>query len=200
MSRAASAVLAVFVAFGALTAQDEDDLRDLGFALGDPQAPVTVVEFADFACEACGQFARDSWPAVHREFVETGKVRWRFIPFELGFRNSDEGIRAAQCAVEQDRFWDMHDALYERQEEWIGDRKPEDELEAIAADMGLEMEAYRHCWDEELGKERTEDANDAAKDRGIRATPSFFVNGKLVQGALPVAQFRKVLEDAEGHR
>lgn len=171
----------------------DDPLEGVGFTLGDPDAPVYVVEFADFACEACGQFARDVWPDVRAEFVETGRVFWRVVPFELGFRNSDEGARAGQCGAELGDFWGLHDALYEAQHTWLGERRPKDRLVAVAASAGFDADAFRQCYDDNPGRDRVKAANRAARDRRVRATPTFFIDGFMVQGALPLEAFRALL-------
>jgi protein-disulfide isomerase len=131
--------------------------------------------------------------------VQTGRVFWRIVPFELGFRNSDESVRAGQCGAEQGLFWEMHDALYAHQEEWIGERRPKDELAEVAQGAGLDVQAYLECYDDDPGEDRTEQNNDAADDDGVRATPTFFINGFMVQGALPFEAFEALLmERASG--
>lgn len=178
------------------TAQ-EGDLHGVGHDLGDPDAPVLVVEYGDFACGACAQFALDTWPTIRSEFIDTGRVRWKMIPFELGFRNSEEGARAAECAAGQGMFWEMHDALFEHRDQWSDERNPKDALVELAATSGLDASTFVDCYEDETFEDRTEDANDAADDAGVRGTPTFFINGFQVQGALPAAAFRTLLADAE---
>jgi len=180
---------------GGLSGQDPD-LDGVGHDLGDAEAPVLVVEYADFACDACAQFAVETWPRVREAFVETGRVRWKVVPFELGFRNSEEGARAGECGAAQGRFWELHDALYEHRVEWVDERNPKDELVELAAGTGLDAEVFRRCYDDEPFRDRTKAANRAAREAGVRGTPTFFVNGFQVQGALPFEAFRTVLEDA----
>ena len=171
----------------------EADLDGVGVVVGDPSAPITVVEYADFACGACATFALTTWPAVFRDYVETGQVQWRLVFFELGFRNSEKGARAGQCAARQNRFWEMHDALYARRHEWVDERKAHERLEAMAADVGLNMEDYRRCFDDDDAEDQRKAANRAAREDGIRGTPTFFINGFRVQGALPQAAFQALL-------
>lgn len=176
-------------------AQDAD-LDGVGHWIGEEGAPVVVVEYSDFACDACAQFASMTWPVVHEEFVRTGKVRWLVVPFELGFRNSEEGARAAECAADQDAFWTMHDALYRDRDSWVDDRNPKDELVELARVEGLDAERFRVCYEDEPFESRTEAANEAARSDGVRGTPTFFINGFQVQGALPPETFRQLLRDA----
>lgn len=198
MLRTLGATLLLFMGLSTGGAAQQADLDGVGYELGAPDAGTTVVEYGDFACGACGQFARDTWPTIKSEFIDTGLVRWKMVPFELGFRNSDEGARAGECAAEQDMFWPVHDQLYEEQAAWIGERRPKDRLIAIAVDAGVDEAAFRHCYDEKLGEDRTKAANRAARTDGIRGTPTFFVNGFQVQGALPIDAFRELLRQVEG--
>jgi protein-disulfide isomerase len=170
------------------------DVDDVGFLLGSPDAVVSVVEYADFACSACAQFARDVWPTLRARYIETGLVRWRVIPFELGFRNSDEGARAGQCAAEQDAFWAMHDALFLRREEWVDERRPTSALMALADSLELDGPRFRECYDDNRGEEGTKRANRAARRAGVRGTPTFFVDDVPLQGALPMETFVEVIE------
>lgn len=191
-----SVLSGLLIVAGAVRGQ-EDPGPGVGYALGDPNAPVTVVEFADFACTACGQFWRDTWPRVRSELVETGRVSWRHVPFVLGFRHGDKATRAAECAADQDAFWPMLDRIFGSQAEWMGERRPDDMLKALAADLVVDGDAYQDCYDKNRAKDRTRDANRAARKAGIRATPTFLVNGQPVLGALDYPSFLAVVEAAE---
>ncbi len=197
---------AVAVVFGALSTSptavsaQEADLEVLAYDRGSPDAPVVIVEYADFACGACGEFARDTWPAIYSEFIETGRVFWRFVPFELGFRNSDESVRLGHCGAVLGDFWELHDALFESQHDWLSERNPKDKLFAVATSLGHDLEAVEQCYDDNPGKDRTKDANRAARKDGVRATPTFFIDGFQVQGALPFEMFEGLIEAAEAGR
>lgn len=174
-------------------AGQDAELDGVGFEAGYPAAPVLVVEYADFACSACAEFALETWPEIERDFVDTGLVRWHFVPFELGFRNSEEGLRAAECAGRQNRFDAMHDALFARRSAWVDERRPDEALMSLAAHAGLDTFAFEACYEDGDLEDRTRSANRAARRDGVRGTPTFFVNGHRVQGALPIAEFRALL-------
>jgi len=195
---AAAGLLACALLLVAATAVrgQEADLAEVAFSRGSPDAPVVIVEYADFACSACAEFARDTWPEIERRYVESGVVRWYLIPFELGFRNSEEGARAGQCGAALGSFWELHDVLFARRSEWDDLRNPRELLAEIAVEAGLETGVFLDCYDENPGKDRTRAANRAAKDDGIRGTPTFFINGFRVQGALPVDAFVQLIESA----
>lgn len=190
-----SAPSAVPAADAAAAAPGEIDLSGLGYSRGSPSAPVTVVEFSDFGCPYCGKFALESLPELSREFIESGRVRWQYIPFELGiFPNGGQAALAGECAGEQGRFWEMHDLLYMRQREWKPSDAPEPLFRGYAQSLGLNLARFDSCYRENRPAERIALNNRVASELGVRATPSFLVNGRPVEGALPTDQFRALLQ------
>ena len=162
--------------------------------------PLTVIEFSDFGCPYCGTFENGTLPALRKEFVETGRVRWRFVPFVLGvFPNGAEAMRAATCVAEQDpdaSFWKMHDALFQNQDVWKGARDPDQFFRSYAVTAGVDGDAFSACYDDARSSDRVTAANALAGRAGVRSTPTFFVGRQMVQGALPIEEFRKVLNGA----
>lgn len=169
-------------------------------APGDAGGPkVTVVEFSDFGCPYCGAFERETFPVLRREYVETGRVRWRFVPFVLGmFPNGEEAMRAATCVAEQgdEAFWKMHDVLFEKQDVWKASRDPDQMFRSYAVVSGADGDAFSACFDDARSADRVTAANALAHEGGVRSTPTFFVGRQMIQGALPVEEFRKVLDAA----
>ncbi len=182
----------------ALQAQERADFDLFGHTRGDPGAPVEVVEFADFGCSACAAFATEAWTDFDREFIETGIVRWRFIPFILGsFRNSEDATMAAECVadLEPEAYWPMHDLLYERQGDWSRRRRPKGELQRFAEKLGVDRDGFEDCYDDgDSAEDRIDRNNDLAKDLGVRATPTFFVNGRTLIGAPPLSEWRTLID------
>jgi len=174
-----------------------------GYERGAADAPVTVLEFADFGCRYCARFAAETYPGLAGEYVRTGRVRWRYVPFVMGmFANGAEAARAAVCAAEQGRsaFDRMHERLYRLQGEWTGSGDAVGVFRAYAAAVGLDEARFSSCWSSDLPVERIRAANELADQLGVRATPTFFVAGNMVEGALPLAQFRAVLDAELGRR
>lgn len=181
--------------------QQSLELRRVGYDRGTPGAPVAVLEFSDFGCPYCSVFARETFPVLHEEFIETGKVHWTYIPFVMGtFPNGAEAAGAAECAAEQgeEAFWAMHDRLYARQREWKSSGEPNALFRRLAAELRLDVERFSTCYAERRGVGRTRAGNLMAAQLGVRATPTFFINGFRVQGALPAEQFRLILRAAAG--
>lgn len=173
------------------------DLTGVGYDVGSPTAPVVLVNFSDFGCPYCASFARETYPAIDQEFVRTGRVMFKYVPFALGtFLNGKQAARASECAAEQQRFWPMHAALYEQQRAWKNTIHAYPVFRAAALRLGLDEPAFARCYDTRRTDVRTERASILAKQLGVRVTPTFFVDGRRVEGALPLAQFRLVLGEA----
>ncbi|MFQ5537958.1 MAG: DsbA family protein [Gemmatimonadota bacterium] len=177
----------------------EVPLAELYHQLGSPDATVTVVEFSDFGCPYCALFARETFPALKKEFVDGGGVVWRMVPFALGiFPNGAEALRAAACVAEQDEdtFWRIHDILFRRQEEWKGGRDVASLFRDYAAEVGADPVLFDECYPSRRARERVAASQALAHRMGVRSTPSFFVNGQLIQGAIPLEDFRRILRAA----
>ena len=170
-----------------------------GYDRGVTGAPVTVVEFADFACPYCARFALASYPTLAQEFVATGQVRWKYVPFVLGiFANGEQATRAAECAGEQGQaaFGKMHDELYVEQDVWKAAPDPAAVFRSIARSAGLDGDRFASCLASDAPDRRIGASNALADQLGVRATPTFFVAGRRVQGALRAEDFRAVLLQA----
>lgn len=152
---------------------------------GRADAPVTVYEMADFQCPACRLFTVTVFPAIEREFIATGKVRWVFInlPLTSIHPNAAAAAEVAMCAARQRRFWQTHDLLYQKQDDWARLAQPRATLVALARQAGVDRAKLLACLD--AGTTRAEVEEDAARARGTgaRSTPSFYIEGGLLEGA-----------------
>lgn len=131
--------------------------------------------------------------------MKPGKVRWRYVPFALGmFPNGEEAARSAECAAEQggSAFRRLHDLLYARQREWKSVADPAGLFRSYAEAARLDPRRFASCYAGTRADERLRASNNLAEQRGVWVTPTFFVNGHRVEGALPLEQFRTVLTDA----
>lgn len=171
----------------------------IGYTRGADNAAIHVIEFSDFGCPFCSSFARETYPALHKEFVASGKVRWTYVPFVMGmFPNGSEAAMAAECAAEQGEksFWTMHDALFADQQAWKRSGEPAQLFSQYAGRLGLDAARFTSCYGEQRQAARITASNRAAERAGVRATPTFFVNGQRIEGALPAEQFRALLGQA----
>jgi protein-disulfide isomerase len=164
---------------------------------GAPDAPVTVYEMADFQCPACRNFALTIFPALDREFIATGKVRWVFInlPLTSIHPNAVEAAEVAMCASRQGRFWETHDLLYQHQAEWERLADPRAALVALGERAGAKRATLLACLRSDSTRAAVEDDARRAQRAGARATPSFYIHGGLLEGApANPAGFRLLLD------
>lgn len=167
---------------------------DVGYTLGDADAPIAVVEFSDFGCPYCGRFARTTMPELHREYIDSGLVRWRYVPVVFGFPGGDVGGAAAVCAArhgDEDEFWRTHDLLYTRQVVLRGgSARPQ--VVGWLEENGLDRDAIEACMDDPATMATLERNNQLAQQWMVRGTPTFLINGVPMSGALPLDFFRQV--------
>lgn len=155
-----------------------------GVTAGAAEAPVQVLVFSDFTCPACRAYTGLVEPSLKTEFVETQRVRYTYYDFPLGgdaHRYGFVAARAARCAAEQDMFWDYHDVLFGRQNEWAFARDvPLDEFSGYARMLEMDVGAFDTC----LNSDRYADvvtANGVLGRRlGVGGTPTVFVGGRSV--------------------
>jgi protein-disulfide isomerase/peroxiredoxin len=176
------------------------ELEGVGHTVGDAAAPVTVVEFSDYGCAYCSGFAQQTFPELYAEFVQPGRVRWVHVPFVLGkFANSDRAAVAAYCAAEQGdvAFWSVHMALFSRQPEWR-DGDPLSVFRRYVEEAGGDGESFMACYRQDRPRAGLVQADRIAAAAGVAATPTFFIDGRRLGGAAPLAEFRAALLSAEG--
>lgn len=176
--------------------QEPVNVTGLGYDQGNPTARVTVVEFSDFGCGYCRRFHESTFPVLKEEFVDTGRVRWKYVPFSIGmFPNGSEAALAGDCAGEQGGFPTMKARLYGNQAEWRGSREPFTLFRSYAEAQGLDGGRFAACLLDPRRGERLETSNRTASQLGVRGTPTFFVQGFPVQGAIPLDMFRNILNE-----
>ena len=173
------------------------DFTGVGHDRGSQSAPVVLIDMSDYACPYCAEFSLKTYPALDREYVQTGKVLFKYIPFVVGsFRHGEQATRAAECAADQGQFWLMSDRIYSTQTEWKRGNAIDAQMAALAGTIPIDSAQFSACYVERRTEPRTERANELVNSIGLRVTPSFLVNGHPVQGALPLAEFRKQIETA----
>lgn len=178
----------------AASSQQAGATLDIGYAMGDPDAPIRVVEFSDFGCPYCARFARATFPTVVEEYIDAGTIRWRFVPIVFGFAGGELMGSAAVCAARQggdEMFWRAHDLLYARQQALRGDNARPALLDWLA-ELGVDRAALDACIDAPETGRLLETHTETAIDWYVRGTPTFLVNGVPMAGALPIEFFRRV--------
>ncbi len=169
----------------------------LGVDRGTAGAPIRVMELSDYGCGYCRRFHMETFPALDEEFVQTGIVEWKFLPYVTGmFDNSRAALRAAECTLEQspEAFERLDDRLWEAQAEWKSSGEAAPLLRSWAVAAGADADAYDACHDEGRRLDRIAAAGEVARELGVRGTPTFFVVGYgPLQGALPLETFQQIL-------
>lgn len=167
------------------------DLADDDPFLGNPEAPVTIVEFGDYQCPFCRRFFETTEKEIIETYVKTGKVKFVYRDFPLSNIHpfAQKAAEASECAEDQGKFWEYHDVLYQRQEEISFAN-----LKIWARELKLNTALFDTCLDSgKYAAEVDRDYTDGVA-AGVTGTPASFVNGRLVSGAVPFAQFQAVIE------
>lgn len=130
-------------------------------------------------------FTRTVFPAIERDYIATGKVRWVFINLPLTHihPNAVPAAEVAMCAAQQKRFWPTHDLLYEHQDEWARLAQPRDKLVALAQRAGVNRTRLLACLKAPATRAEVEKDAQLAARTGARSTPSFYIEGGLLEGA-----------------
>ncbi|HEX3160237.1 MAG TPA: thioredoxin domain-containing protein [Gemmatimonadaceae bacterium] len=170
-----------------------------GFSIGDPNAPVKVSEFADFECPACMVFATVTEPDVRKRLVETGQVQFTFYFFPLEqHRNAAGAAYAAACAADQNKFWEMHDKIFFGFNDWEANvtRNPQGVFSRYAADIGLDVAAWKTCYESDKHHALITSHKAEGMRRGVTSTPTFFIGNRMVPGAVNYDQFKGYVDQA----
>ena len=180
-------------------------------ALGNPNAKVVMIEYADFQCPFCGRFHNDTMRFVRENYIDKGKVK--FIYRDYAFLGSfvkpydplkDESIKAAEaarCAGDQGKFWQYHDYLYDNQNGENEGAFSASNLKKFAGELELDRAEFDQCLNSAKYKQAVMDSNTKASLAGVTGTPKAFIlkNGKVVgtiDGAIPLAQVTAKLDSA----
>jgi protein-disulfide isomerase len=187
-------------------------------AMGDPNAPVTILEYSDFQCPYCRNFWENTEAQIVENYVKTGKVYFVYhsmdnfvsdnINRSQGTNNTEsrDAAHAAYCAGDENKYWEYHDMLFTN---WNGENQgafSRKRLDAFAEALGLDTAAFKACMDSDKYMAQVkQDAADGEKDitsspeydsASGYGTPAFIINGKLIQGAQPFSVFQQEIEAA----
>ena len=168
--------------------------------LGDPSAPITIVEFGDYQCSSCYNWFHEQKPAIYENYIATGKANLVFVDLAVLGRDSPTAAQASYCAEDQGMYWEYHDLLYNSQESQIDNGWANSErLKAFAFSLGLDMDLFESCLDSGKYTKRVQYNVSEAKKHGARATPTFIIVGpdnqqEQFQGGQPYSTFKKIMD------
>ena len=169
-------------------------LSDTHHFQGDPNAPVTMIEFSDFRCGYCGLFAAETLPQLRQEYIDTGKVLFAYKHLAVLGPDSVRAAEASECAAEQNKFWDFHNLVFTDQ---AANHTPltEDNLAELAGQVDLDAAAFSDCLTSGRYNDRVVLESQTVQSLGVRGTPGFVVNGVYIPGAQPFEVFQQVIEE-----
>ncbi len=172
---------------------------DRGRIRGDSAAKLWVVMVSDFQCPYCRQWHDEVFATVVRDYVEQGKIRIAYLNFPLsGHGNAMPAAEAAMCAAVQGRFWEMHDAIFRTQSHWAALSDPKAVFDSLALGVGVAAQPYRACVQSGATRAMIAADEQRASAAGVKATPTFFIGAEMIEGAVPLADFRSALDNALG--
>lgn len=159
------------------------------FWLGDADAPVAMVEYADFQCPFCGQFFSEVFPSLKKDYIDSGKVKFAQLDFVFLGQESLTAAAAVHCAADQGKSWEFHDLVYQAE---IVDglenngNLTDDFLSDLASQLEMDSAVFSACLANGKYQEKVMTVTEQGQRAGVRATPTFFINDQKLEGLDPV--------------
>lgn len=167
--------------------------------VGDPQAPITILEWGDYQCTFCYRFHESSLQTIAEEYIQPGKARLVFNDFPLNGPDSVLAAEASHCAEDQGRYWEYHHELYSN---WAGEQTGwinRDSLNKFAKSVGLDLEKFNSCLDQHKYRQKVLELEQFGREIGIDATPLFLIFDDQrvikIKGNQPIDVFRKAIQE-----
>ena len=174
---------------------------------GNPDAPITIVEFSDFQCPFCSRFFDQTLPLIQENYIDTGKVKYVYkdLPLDNLHPNARPAHIAAECADEQGKFWEYHDILFENQAQWnrLSSADLSSQLTQYATTLGIESSSFDSCLASQSMADEVNADNLQATSYGATGTPTFFIGNEKdgfvkIVGAQPYVSFQAVIDSYLG--
>jgi len=164
-------------------------------SIGVMSAPVTMIEFASLTCPHCANFHRDVLPAIKKEYIDTGKVRLVYKDFPLD-QVATAASMMARCA-KPSQYFGLIGILYRNQTKWSRSPDTRGALAGIGKLAGISQATFDACLkSQQVFDGVIKDKNEGEKKYKVQSTPTFIINGKKIDGGLPIEEFRKVLDQS----
>lgn len=178
-----------------VTLPSTESLNKTDHVRGNPDAAVTLIEYGDFECPACAQY-HTLLQELEEKFDEDVAFVFRHFPLTSIHANAELASRAAEAAGKQDKFWEMHDMLYEKQTQWASNTDARNIFIGYAEELGLNTDTFK----EDLNSKEVKNTVNTQRNSGtaakVNATPTFFLNGSKIQNPASVAEFETLLNAA----
>ncbi len=162
--------------------------------LGNPNAKLTIVEFADFQCPYCAKFHKEVFPAIKAKYIDTGKVKFIYMDYAFLGQESLDAAEAAKCANEQGKFWEYHNEIYNSQTGQSRGVFNSDVFKGFAQKIGLNVTQFTECtlgskYDKTISEELA-----LGSKYGISGTPGFLIGKQMVKGSSSVTAFEQAID------
>jgi protein-disulfide isomerase len=168
--------------------------------LGNKDAKVTIVEFSDFQCPFCKKYFDDTQAQLKKDYIDTGKIQFSYRHYPLSSIHplAQKAGEASECANEQGKFWEYHDVLFQQQDSWspTDPSAAVDKFVELAGPVGLDTAQFKACLEEEKYKKNVTDDAAVGDSAQVDGTPTFFINGTRLVGALPYSEIKKAIDKA----
>ncbi len=163
--------------------------------LGSPDAPVTIIEYSEYLCPYCRRFALETLPLIEEEYIDTGKVKLVFRDFPGHGQPAAAIAMVPECAADQGKFWEMQLLLFERAEEWSESEDILDTFRSYAEEIQMDPNELTNCLELGTPWDRIMEDYQLGRQDGVSGTPSFLINGSVIEGAQPFEEFQRVIEE-----
>jgi protein-disulfide isomerase len=160
---------------------------------GSADAPVKFIEVSDYGCGFCRDFNLNTAPLLEDLYVRTGVMQWIAVPYALGGQTTP-AAEASMCAAEQDSFFEFHERMFEIQGE--SQALSAAGLSQVAEELGLDIDSFNSCFGERTYGTVVQENIRTASRAGVRSTPTFFINGTMIRGNVPLADFQQSINNA----
>lgn len=164
--------------------------------LGSGSAKVTVVEYADYRCPFCERWFQTVMPDLKTKYIDTGKIKFVYRDFAFLGPDSNTAAEASHCALDQNKFWQYHDYLFQHQGSESGDWASAAHQKEFAKALGLNTAQFNQCLDSGKYKQEVLDETSSGRGYGVSGTPTVFINGAAIVGAQPAASFASAIDAA----
>lgn len=166
-----------------------------GMVKGEENAPITIVEFSEYQCPFCKKYVDETYFKIWNEYGD--KIHYIFHDYPLDFHTHAQKLaEVARCAGDQGKYWEMHDLLFEKREEWVDKQDISVNVTSYARNLDLDIDEFLACLDSGKYTQVVKDDFALGQSVGVSGTPTFFINGQMLIGAQPFTNFKAVI-DAE---
>lgn len=161
---------------------------------GNKDAKITIVEFADFQCPFCGQWHKEIYPRLKKEYIDTGKINFVYWDYAFLGEESFKTAEAGMCINEQGKFWEFYDLMFSSQKGENEGTFSDDNLRSKVKSLGVDFERFESCFKSRIYKPIVEESSSQASKYGISSTPTLLINKLPVDGVLPWENYKQIIE------